>query len=188
MFTCWKWRLDLILELWTLFIDTGNCQLYLFTMDYIYTTFNSAPGITYPSDWVQTVAYNPSLLYSTLIIAILLTKGYGRNIAMAIGRKILHEPSKKIWKAVRAIKPRQIMYYGLRWGIPIHQLKDLLMLHRNLLRKRPGRASNRHRCSHKSKKQTLKARSLNSTVSMKQSSVYYKSDFFPGLLIVTVIY
>ena len=145
-------------------------QQHLITMDFIYSTFNSAPGIPYSSGWFETVAYNPSLLYSTLIIAILLTKGYGRNIAMAIGRKVLHEPSRKIWRAVRAIKPRQIVYYGLRWGIPVHQLKDLLMLHRNLLKKRPTRASNNgnhnHRCTRKGKKQTLKARSLNSTVSI----------------------
>lgn len=147
-------------------------------MDFLYSTFDNAPSIAYNANWVETVAYNPSILYSTLIIAILLTKGYARTIAMAIGQKIFHEPSRKIWRAVRAIKPRQIVYYGLRWGIPVHQLKDLLMLHRNLLRKRPGRTNHHHhhhrhhRCAGKSKKQTLKARSLNSTVSIDTFSVF----------------
>lgn len=131
-------------------------------LDFVWATFITTPGMYYPSDWIETVAYNPSLLYSTLVVAILLTKGYGRNMAMSIGRKILHEPSKKLWRAIRAIKPRQIMYYGLRWGIPLHQLKDLLMLHRNLLKKRP-RAT--HRCSQKDKKLTFRKKSLNSTVS-----------------------
>lgn len=123
--------------------------------------------MTYPSNWVETVAYNPSLLYSTLIVAILLTKGYGRHMAMAIGRKLLHEPSRKVWRAVRAIKPRQIVYYGLRWGIPLHQLKELLLLHRNIVKKRPFKGA--QRCSQKDKKDkklSFRRKSLNSTVSM----------------------
>ncbi|XP_052799886.1 phosphatidylserine decarboxylase proenzyme, mitochondrial-like isoform X1 [Mya arenaria] len=135
-------------------------------LEFIWPTFISQEAmISYPSDWVETVAYNPSLLYSTLIIAILLTKGYGRNIVMAIGKKVLHEPTRKLWRAIRAIKPRQIVYYGLKWGIPLYQLKDLLLLHRNLLKKRPGRQQ--RRCSQKNaKKLTLKTRSLNSTVGL----------------------
>lgn len=123
--------------------------------------------MTYPSNWVETVAYNPSLLYSTLIIAILLTKGYGRHMAMAVGRKMLHEPSRKAWRAIKAIKPREIVYYGLRWGIPLHQLKELLLLHRNLVKKRPFKGA--QRCSQKDKKDkklSLRRKSLNSTVSL----------------------
>lgn len=125
----------------------------------------------YPSDWVGTMAYNPHVLYSTLIIAILLTKGYGRNIVLAVGRKVLHDPMKKLWRAVRAIKPRQIVYYGLKWGIPIYQLKDLLLLHKNLLRKIP--IKQQHRCAKKiAKKQSFKTRSLNSTVSINVNNKY----------------
>lgn len=113
----------------------------------------------------ESVTYNPSLLYSTLIIAILLTKGYGRHMALAIGRKLLQEPSRKLWLCVRAIKPRQIVYYGLRWGIPLHQLRELLMLHRNILRKRPKNVQLPSRKT-ATKKSSLKARSINSTVSL----------------------
>ncbi|WAR02049.1 PISD-like protein [Mya arenaria] len=87
-------------------------------LEFIWPTFISQEAmISYPSDWVETVAYNPSLLYSTLIIAILLTKGYGRNIVMAIGKKVLHEPTRKLWRAIRAIKPRQIV--GLYRAMPL---------------------------------------------------------------------
>lgn len=133
-------------------------------LDFIFTSFITSEVMTYPTDWVETVAYNPSLLYSTLIIAVLITKGYGRHIVMAVGRKMLHEPCKRIWRAIRAIKPRQIMYYGLRWGIPLYQLKDLLLLHRNLLKKRPFRGA--QRSSPKDKKLTFRRKSLNSTVSI----------------------
>ncbi|KAL4223082.1 hypothetical protein ACF0H5_016557 [Mactra antiquata] len=133
-------------------------------LDFIWATFITTPAMYYPSDWIETVAYNPSLLYSTLVVAILLTKGYGRYMAMAIGKKILRDPSRKLWRAIRAIKPRQIMYYGLRWGIPLHQLKDLLLLHRNLLKKRPRTT---RRCNNKDKKiSSLKRKSINSTVTL----------------------
>lgn len=136
-------------------------------LDFIFTSFLTAEVMTYPSNWVETVAYNPSLLYSTLIVAILLTKGYGRHMAMAIGKRLLQEPSRKVWRAVRAIKPRQIVYYGLRWGIPLHQLKELLLLHRNIVKRRPFKGA--QRCSQKDKKDkklSFRRKSLNSTVTL----------------------
>lgn len=133
-------------------------------LEFIFTTFMESPAVTYPTNWLETVAYNPSLLYSTLIVAILITKGYGRHMAVAVGRRIFQEPSRKIWRAIRAIKPRQIVYYGLQWGIPLHQLRELLLLHRNLLKKRPFRRT--RNCSLKDKGLTFRKKGINSTVTL----------------------
>ena len=111
------------------------------------------------------VAYDPTFLYSTLIIAILLTKGYAKNMALAVGRKVFRDPTKKIWRMMRAVKPRQIMYYGLRWGIPLYQLKELVTIHRNLIKK-GGKGWQRgvSRNSKTEKKLNRKTPQLNSTV------------------------
>lgn len=127
---------------------------------YIWSDFVNGEAIKDHTEWMESVAYNPHLLYSTLIIAILLTKGYGRNIALAVSRKLLQEPSRKLWRAIRVIKPRQIIYYGMRWGIPLHKLKDLLLLHRKLLEIIPGR-------QRKSlKKHSFRKRRINPTVGL----------------------
>jgi len=137
-------------------------------LDFIWDSFFVTTTLSSSSELLESVSDNQSLVYSTLIIAILLTKGYGRRMALAIGRKILHEPSKKMWRAIRAIKARQIVFYGLRWGIPLHLVKDLLLLHRSLLRKgrKLMRTGERTHTKDLCKKQSLRTRSLNSTVAL----------------------
>lgn len=132
-------------------------------LEFIWVTLTSSHLAYISSDLFNRVAYDPAMLYSTLIIAILLTKGYGKPMGLAIGRKLLHEPTKKIWRTLRAIKPRQIMYYGLRWGIPLYQLRELVTMHKKLLKKgQQGlfRRAKRNRKVHE------KTQRLNSTVTL----------------------
>ena len=130
-------------------------------LEVIWVTLRSSHLAYFSQEMFGMVAYDPTLLYSTLIIAILLTKGYAKNIAMAVGRKLLKTPTKTILRTLRAVKPRQIMYYGLRWGIPLYQLKQLVTIHRNLIRRVPRGVL---RSSKTERKTNRKTPQLNSTV------------------------
>ena len=130
----------------------------------IWGTLSSSHLAYISADLVYRVTYDPAILYSTVIVAILLTKGYGMTMALAIGRKLLHEPSRKIWMALSSISPRQIMYYGLRWGIPLHQLRELVMLHRIFLKRGQQFLSKKPKKKRKSHHHGRTQR-LNSTVS-----------------------
>ena len=125
--------------------------------------FLTAPSFPYPTTIVENVAYDPTILYSTLLIAILFTKGYGRTMTVRLTRLLLHAPTRKLWASLRGIKPRQIAYYGLRWGIPIHQLRQLVSLHRSILHKWKPRSL--RRSANKSvKKGSFKTRRFNTMV------------------------
>lgn len=130
----------------------------------VWLTLTSSHLAYFSTEMYNMVTYDPAMLYSTLIIAILLTKGYAKNIALAVGRKLFHEPTRKIWRTVKAIKPRQIMYYGLRWGIPLYQLKELVALHKRLVKRG---SSGLLRSLRKDKKTIGKSFRLNSTVRCK---------------------
>ena len=134
-------------------------------LEVIWVSLTSSHLVYFSQEMFSMVAYDPTLLYSTLIIAILLTKGYAKNIVIAVGRKLFHDPTKKIWRVLRSVKPRQIMYYGLRWGIPLYQLKELVTIHRNLIRRGGGNRWQMHALQgSKTEKKYKKALHLNSTV------------------------
>lgn len=103
-------------------------------LEFIWVTLTSSHLAYISTDLFNMVAYDPAMLSSTLIIVIVITKGYAKRMGLAIGIKLLHEPTKKIWRMLRSVKPRQIMYYGLRWGIPLYQLRELVKIHRLLMK------------------------------------------------------
>ncbi|KAL3858156.1 hypothetical protein ACJMK2_012762 [Sinanodonta woodiana] len=124
--------------------------------------------ITYPSININISGFaetsiHPTVLYSTLLIAIFLSKGYGSNFAMSLTRKLLY-PSRHIWRTVRRIKPKEILMLGLQWGLTLHQVHRLVNLHQNILRKRPKVLRRSSRRSRKGTSQPTKK--LNSTIKL----------------------
>lgn len=78
------------------------------------------------------VDFDQSILYSTIILAILLTgkKRTGKFLAT------LWEMARwQAWSRITTINRRQFMFQGLGWGIPLTQIKKLLSV-RNVVRKR----------------------------------------------------
>ncbi|KAJ8311963.1 hypothetical protein KUTeg_009336 [Tegillarca granosa] len=97
--------------------------------------FLTTPTLGVAEDFDQTV------LYSSLILAVLLT---GRHTTTKGFLKNAFQMSRwKVWEKIAKMDPREIIFYGLRLGIPLKQLQEFVSS-RKLLMKKKTRKYKRH--------------------------------------------
>lgn len=96
------------------------------------------------------VDFDQSILYSTIILAILLT---GKNRAGKFLATLWEMARWQAWSRMTTINRRQLMFQGLGWGIPLTQIKKLLSV-RNAVRKR---SSLRKKRGHKHVNRTVRS-------------------------------
>lgn len=96
------------------------------------------------------VDFDQSILYSTIILAILLT---GKNRAGKFLATLWEMARWQAWSRMTPINRRQLMFQGLGWGIPLTQIKKLLSV-RNVVRKR---SSLRKKRGHKHVNRTVRS-------------------------------
>lgn len=76
-------------------------------------------------------------LYSTILLVLLIS---GRHaMSKKLLKKLYHYSRKRLWYALSKLDPRQIKFYGLRWGIPSKELKEL-MLYTDFIKHKKKRA------------------------------------------------
>ncbi|XP_061162767.1 phosphatidylserine decarboxylase proenzyme, mitochondrial-like isoform X1 [Saccostrea echinata] len=78
------------------------------------------------------VDFDRSVLYSTIILAVLLT---GKNRSEKFLFKLWEMTRWQTWSKM-ALNRHKIMFDGLRWGVPLRQIKKLLSIHKIVRRKR----------------------------------------------------
>lgn len=94
------------------------------------------------------VNFDQSVLYSTIILAILLT---GKKRSENILSKLWEMSHWRAWSNMATVSRRQLMFDGLGWGIPLTQIKKLLSIHK-VVRKR---SNSRKKRGHKKVNRTV---------------------------------
>lgn len=118
------------------------------------------------------VDFDQSVLYSTIILAILLT---GKNRPDKFLSKLWEMMRWRAMARMASVSRRQIMYYGLRWGIPLTQLKKLLSTRHKVVRKR---SSGRKKRGNKNVNRTVRSGFSYLENSLSQFSVRNIYDVF----------
>ena len=99
-------------------------------------------------------------LYSTILLVLLIS---GRHaMTKTLLKKLYQYSRRQLWYALSKLDPRQIKFYGLRWGIPAKELKELMLYH--------------HFVKHRKRKGFRHKKRLNNTVRI--FFIYYRDDFF----------
>lgn len=85
--------------------------------------------------------YNVTL-YSTILVVLLIS---GRQaMTKKILRSLYQFSRHQLWYALSKLDPRQIKFFGLRWGIPSKELKELMLYH-DYVKKHKRRKGYRHK-------------------------------------------
>lgn len=85
--------------------------------------------------------YNVTL-YSTILLVLLIS---GRQaMTKKLLKKLYQFSRRQLWYALSKLDPRQIKFFGLRWGIPSKELKELMLYH-DYVKKHKRRKGFRHK-------------------------------------------
>ena len=132
---------------------SGVRRQHLIMIVLFWGMFLTTPSLGISEDFDRTV------MYSSVILAVLLSLRH--SSAKSVMGRAIRLTEWQIWEKLANVSPRQLMAFGLEWGIPTEQLRRLIS-YRSLAKKKA--------CRYRKPKGTLKRKrigkkNLNRTVS-----------------------